>query len=404
MLKKRIRPYLLILILTALAVSPAFALGEGNRNLLLIGVMGLSPIIILYFGRFDRINPWLAFFMVSIIIFPLIYQPQSMRWSTVLYAIMFCLTFIAYKELLYHSKFTVIHYYKLLKYLIYAYFIVLLIQQFCVLTGLPIFNLSNYNPITPWKLNSLSAEPSHTARVVALLLYSYITIKELLLDRSYNFRLDFKKDKWVWIAFFWTMVTMGSGTAFLFIGVVLLKLIRFKNFIPFLIIGCVMFVIVDFVGSNSINRTYNVVLATASLDESIIIEADHSASFRIVPMIVLAKMLDVTTLNGWFGYGIDYVSTFMSNFIKGGGDKVSGGGLFALAIEYGLVSFFLFIIFSIKACYDKNDRLLSVIFWFLLVFMMGVNIQITWLCIILLISNKMFKQLLKKKPLKKKIP
>jgi hypothetical protein len=114
MLKKRIRPYLLILILTALAVSPAFALGEGNRNLLLIGVMGLSPIIILYFGRFDRINPWLAFFMVSIIIFPLIYQPQSMRWSTVLYAIMFCLTFIAYKELLYHSKFTVIHYYKLL--------------------------------------------------------------------------------------------------------------------------------------------------------------------------------------------------------------------------------------------------------------------------------------------------
>jgi hypothetical protein len=389
MLKKRIRPYLLILILTALAVSPAFALGEGNRNLLLIGVMGLSPIIILYFGRFDRINPWLAFFMVSIIIFPLIYQPQSMRWSTVLYAIMFCLTFIAYKELLYHSKFTVIHYYKLLKYLIYAYFIVLLIQQFCVLTGLPIFNLSNYNPITPWKLNSLSAEPSHTARVVALLLYSYITIKELLLDRSYNFRLDFKKDKWVWIAFFWTMVTMGSGTAFLFIVVVLLKFIRFKNLIPIFILAGGIIIALNFIEFPAAERTYKTVMATLTLNEATIIEADHSASIRILPVIILSQMVTLNSFDGWFGHGVDYVSTFLSDYIPGVPEGISGGGFLQIWMEYGFISMLLFFIFSFFNSYKKGG-FFSIFFWFMLVFLYGVNNQIVWLCLILLYTNKYF--------------
>jgi hypothetical protein len=389
MLKKRIRPYLLILILTALAVSPAFALGEGNRNLLLIGVMGLSPIIILYFGRFDRINPWLAFFMVSIIIFPLIYQPQSMRWSTVLYAIMFCLTFIAYKELLYHSKFTVIHYYKLLKYLIYAYFIVLLIQQFCVLTGLPIFNLSNYNPINPWKLNSLSAEPSHTARVVALLLYSYITIKELLLDRSYNFRLDFKKDKWVWIAFFWTMVTMGSGTAFLFIVVVLLKFIRFKNLIPIFILAGGIIIALNFIEFPAAERTYKTVMATLTLNEATIIEADHSASIRILPVIILSQMVTLNSFDGWFGHGVDYVSTFLSDYIPGVPEGISGGGFLQIWMEYGFISMLLFFIFSFFNSYKKGG-FFSIFFWFMLVFLYGVNNQIVWLCLILLYTNKYF--------------
>ena len=36
-----------------MAISPAFVLGDGNRNLLLIGTIELSPIFILYFGRLE---------------------------------------------------------------------------------------------------------------------------------------------------------------------------------------------------------------------------------------------------------------------------------------------------------------------------------------------------------------
>mgnify|MGYP006074172237 CR=1 FL=1 len=389
MLLKRTKPYLIILILMALAVSPAFALGEGNRNLLLIGAMGLMPIIILYFGRFDRINPWLGVFMLSVIIIPLIHQPQSMRWSTVLYSVMFCLTFMAYQELLHRSYFTPKHYLKLLKYLILAYFVVLVIQQFCVLTGLPVFNLSNYNPTEPWKLNALAAEPSHSARIVGLLMYCYITIKELVINRKYNFKIDIKKDKWVWIAFIWTMVTMVSGTAFLFIVIVLLKFIRFKNLIPVFILAGTIFILVNYFEITSFERTYKTVIATLTLDESTIIEADHSASVRIVPFIILGKMISLNSWDGWFGHGIDHVGTFLSDALLGVPEGISGGGMFQVWIEYGFISFVLFVVFSLFTTYRKGDYI-SIVFWFMLVFLYGVNSQIVWLCIILLFTNKYF--------------
>jgi len=386
---KKTKPYLLLLILTSLAVSPAFALGEGNRNLLLIGVMSLSPVIIVYYGRFNRLNVWLVLFMASIILFPLIFHPKSMRWSTVSYSVMFCLTFMAYNELLKHSYFTSINYLKLLKYLIYAFAITLLIQQFCVLTGLPIFNISNYYALEPWKLNSLAAEPSHSARIVALLMYCYITIKELVTDRKYHFHREIKKDKWVWLAFIWTMATMGSGTAILFFGIVLLKFIRFRNLIPLFIIGGTLLFLVENFEITAIERTYKTVMATLTFDEKTIIKADHSASVRIVPFIILAKMVNLNSIDGWFGNGIDYVSSFLSDYLPGVYKGTSGGGLFLLWIEYGFISFVLFIIFSLSSSFKKGDYL-SIVFWFLLVFLYGVNSQIVWLCLILLFTNNHF--------------
>lgn len=389
MLIKKIKPYLLIIILISLAVSPAFALGEGNRNLLLIGVMAISPIIILYYGRFDRINMWLALFMASVLLFPLIFHPESMRWSTVLYSVMFGLTFMAYQELLKHSYFTPINYQFLLKYLIYAYAITLLIQQFCVLTGLPIFNVSNYFPNEPWKLNSLAAEPSHSARIAVLLMYCYITITELRQKRKYNFQFNIKNDKWVWLSFIWVMVTMGSGTAFLFMVIVLLKFVRLKNLVPLFVIGCAILFLVNNFEITAFERTYKGVIATLTLNEDAILQADHSAAIRIVPMIIIAKMLNLTTWNGWFGHGIDYVGTFLSDYLPGVAEGTSGGGLFQLWIEYGFISFILFIVFSLTNTYKKGDYL-SFLFWFMLVFLYGINSQIVWLCIVLLFTNKHF--------------
>ena len=78
-----------------MAIAPAIVLGDGNRNLFLIGVMVISPIIIMTSKRFKRSNVWLLLFIVSIVLIPLVHQPDSMRWSTVMYSIMFCLTFMS---------------------------------------------------------------------------------------------------------------------------------------------------------------------------------------------------------------------------------------------------------------------------------------------------------------------
>ena len=67
-----------------------------------------------------------------------------MRWSTVLYTCMFSLTFMAYTRLLTISKLTAFKFMKILRALIIAYFAVLIIQQMCVLLGLPIFTSNLY--------------------------------------------------------------------------------------------------------------------------------------------------------------------------------------------------------------------------------------------------------------------
>lgn len=380
---------LLVLIIMVLAVSPAFALGEGNRNLLLIGVMGLSPILIIAFNKYHKTDIWILAFLISITAIPLLHQPQSMRWSTVLYSCMFGLTFMAYTRLLAKSKFLPIHYLNVLKLLIIAYAVTLLIQQACVIIGFPIFNISNYDEATPFKLNSLASEPSHSARIVALLMYSFITIKELLLNRTYNLKKDFKKDKWVWLAFIWSMLTMGSGTAFLFLPLVLFKFIKFRNIFLLLIVLFGLFSILVLLEVEAFERTYKVFIATLTLDSEAILKADHSAAIRIVPFLVIIPMLSITSINGWFGHGIDYVSTFLSDFIYGLAKGTSGGGLLQLWMDYGLIVFLIYIYTTLIITYKKKD-LLSLIFWILLVFMYSVNSQIVWLCIVLLFTNNYF--------------
>lgn len=388
--------FFLLLIIIGFAISPSFALGAGNRNLLLIGIMAFSPILILTSKKFYLPDISLILFMISIVILPLANQPDSMRWSTVMYSIMFGLTFLAYKQLLYEDSFSIENYRKLLRYLIYAYFIVLLIQQFCVLTGLPIFNLSNYNPSEPWKLNSLAAEPSHSARILAFLMYCYIVVQELVLKRKYNFKEEFKDDKWIWFAFLWTMMTMGSATAFLFITIVLLKFIRFKNLLPLIIIFILGIFFTFLIDNTGFERIFKVFMATLTLDPHTIVQADDSAAQRILPMILVAQMLDLTTLNGWFGQGIDSASpilgSIIGSMIPGVSENFQGGGLFLLAYEYGFIPFLMFLIFNFSNSFRKGDYI-SIIFWFMLVFMYGVNSQIVWLCITLLFTNKYFQRL-----------
>lgn len=382
--------FFIYLILISLAISPSFALGDDDRNLLLIGIMGIvGPIGIIVLPKFCHGDKLIFLFIASILIIPLLFNPGSIRWSTIFYSIMFCLTFLAYKRLLLKGFFSVELYLHFLKKIIFAFAIVLLIQQLSVLTGLPIFNESNYRLLNPWKLNSLAAEPSHFARVLSLLMYCYISISEIKNNSNYNFKTLFKQDKKIWFAFLWSMLTMGSGTAILFVSIIVLKISKIKSIIPIILCGLVLFTILNYFESSALDRSSKVFSAIFSLDTNAIIEADHSASIRIVPVIILFQMVGVSTTNDWFGHGIDYVSSFLSNLIPGVPEGISGGGMFQLWLEYGFVVFILFMIIIIQAGFNRKD-LFSLLFLFLLVFLYGVNTQMVWFCLTLLFTNKYF--------------
>ncbi len=385
-----INRFIIYLFIVSIAITPAFALGEGDRNLLLIAVMSISPIILIAYKQFYKIDIWLVLLACSLLIGPLFLHPSSLRWSTIFYSWMFFMTFMAYNRLLFSNFFNVNHFVKLLQFLIIAYFITLLLQQFCVLYGLPVFNLSNYNPNEPWKLNSLSAEPSHSGRILGLLFYSFIEVKELINKKKYALKIDFNQDKWFWFAFIWTMLTMGSSTAFLFLALIYFKLFGFRNiFINSFMTLCI-FIFLNFLDISQINRLSETIKAFFTFDIKNIISADHSASIRIVPFFIIFKKLEILSMNGMFGHGIDSVSSFLYRYLPGAGNNISGGGFFQIWYEYGFFTFLFLLIFSLKAIGSRMS-LMNYLFWGLLVFLYGINSQITWLCVILLSTINYFR-------------
>ena len=377
---------LVCIFIILLAISPAFALGAGNRNLLLIGAMALSPMFLLiYPGVLGKVDFPLIALCLMMMFFPYIRHADTMRWSTVLYSCMFCLYFMSYVRVLYHSSFTLNDFLRLLKGLLFAYCIVLLIQQFCVLTGLPIFNVSNYTLLQPWKLNSLTAEPSHSARNIPIIMYIYILGKEYILGRSYDIKKDFADDRWVWLAFLWPVLTMGSATAFLFLFIVMLKVLKWKTFLFLLLVSVLMGGTVSFFSdSQTIGRTIKFTKAVLTFDEKEMIRADHSASGRIVPSFIAAKKISMNTLDGWFGHGVDADQKLP----KIPGYPTANAGAFYMWYNFGFIAALVFWIFTFYICYNRSDYV-SVLIWLFSVFIVGgLNNQILWLVLTLQFTYK----------------
>lgn len=362
-----------------MSVSISLFEGAGRFNWVMVGFMSISPLIVLRYLEFTIKDILIMLYIVTIILCTLMNNPQSMRWSTILFSCLFISNFMAYSRLLRYSNFSIADFENLIKFLIYAYTIVLLIQQYCVLTGLPIFNvMSGYNPAEPWKLNSLSGEPSWTARRMGLMMYCYITIKEMTKKTKYDIKSDFRSDQTIWFAFLWTMTTMISGTAFLFLFLILLKIIRLKTLLPALIISIGVILFAKTLEIKSLDRAYNVTLATLTLNEEEILKTDDSAAFRIVPCVVGAKLVGFTTVDDWFGHGIDYTNKITSKYIKNAPKSMGGAGPFTIWIEYGFLAFIIINIFTFSTCIRKDDLFSTIIFWIFLVAINGINIQITW--------------------------
>lgn len=373
------------IMITLIAVSPAFALGEGNRNLLLIGAMCLSPY---YFLRYPIIIPkvdiplvLLCYMMTG---FPLVFHHDTMRWSTVLYSCMFCIYFMAFVRVFLAKEYNLSDFSRLLKGLIYAYCIVLIIQQICVLFGWPIFNVSNYSPKEPWKLNSLMSEPSHSARIVPVLMYIFICCEKGI-KGTWSIKQSISEERWVWIAFLWSVLTMGSSTAFIFLFIIIAKSISTKKILSSIAVIAIVIGVLYSSGNRTIVRVQKIITATLTFDENKIIRADGSGSYRIVPTIRGAKAVSLTDLDGWFGHGID-ADVYAIKPLPG--TDAGHAGSFYLWYNYGFLVSILFWMFSLSICLIKKDPV-SILVWLLCIFSYGgLNNQIIWLTIILLYTYK----------------
>lgn len=238
-----------------------------------------------------------------------IFHMETFRASTLLYLCSFLITFITMYNLVYVKKVFSLDYFTIIvKRLIYTLAIVLVIQQCFIIVGIRIFPLINLTQFLDRGIgaNSLTMEPSVCARMMGVLLYAYMECISFREGSKFQFSQLFEQEhKWVTIAFFWAILTMGSGTAFIVLGVLFLYFINWRNaliMIPF-IAG--MIYIGFILGIDQLNRVTSVVEATITLDNKNVIQADHSASYRILPILNTINNLDLTKTEHWFGYGID---------------------------------------------------------------------------------------------------
>ncbi|UKA26084.1 hypothetical protein IHC93_04305 [Photobacterium damselae subsp. damselae] len=224
-----------------------------------------------------------------------------------------------------------------------------------MLFELPVLNANNYSSYNAWKLNSLSAEPSHSARIIGVLLYSHFIMTELINGKKLTLIDYFIKNKFLVVSFLWVSLTMGSGTAFLMLSLLIVRFLNFKDiYLVVLLVGISVFV-VSSIDMEVFDRFVNFSSAVMTLDKDKMIFADHSASVRVVPFIIAFEKLNLFSLNGLIGNGIDFTKSFMSVDFPGVKDGFTGGGMLSFALEFGwpLCLTFLYITFKNVVVYKE---------------------------------------------------
>lgn len=383
---------LLYIILLTLSISLWFTISPvDQRNYLLIGCMGIGFILTVFSGMLvPKVDIPVVAILLSMIVPQFLFHENSIRWSSLLYSVMFGFYFMLGARVYAKSDITDKELQYLFKNILYAYCIVLIIQQLCRLTGLPVFNGIVLPQNEPWKLNSLAPEPSHSAYYIGTLMTAFCCISDLMIKRTQSFSESFKYNRKVWLAFFYTMITMMSGTAILMIFFVLARFISKRNLIIFVCLIVLFLVVGKTSGLAGLSRSSNFISAVLSGDFQQMIKADHSASVRVVPTMICFSNINPLSFHGWFGEGMGAVSKWMYRFFPGVPDDFSGGGVFKYIIEYGLLPGILLLYSSLRWTYVREIGLTSICLWIMTQVLMPMNMQIFWCYIMIfyIIKNK----------------
>ena len=237
------------------------------------------------------------------------FHPESWRWSTLLFSTAFVLSYISiYNFVVVEKVFSIEHFIKICKWVMMAYFVVCIIQQALIVLGityLPLVNMM-YALDRGIGCQSLSLEPSHSARIMLVFYYAYIKCSEYKRGEG-PFTLNelfSGEHKWVTIRFLWMMTTMGSGTAFVCLILLSLYFVRRHNWYYVVPMLAICYTLVQATGIEALDRATSTIEATSTLEAQTVRETDGSAAARIVP-VLNSLNADFTKFDTWFGKGID---------------------------------------------------------------------------------------------------
>ncbi len=312
----------------------------------------------------------------------MLFQFANTRTSTFYYSALFLSTFNLYYSLVYFKEaFELDNFIKVVKGVIYAYAICLVLQQVCMVVGMrymPVINLMHLNYYGTFsRLNSLAIEPSHAARLMTVFFYALLKLTEIKYDRRLSILELWSVHKSVIIAFLYTMVFLGSGTAFVGLGILSLYFLRKQHAIWVLTCGFLLYMVVPFIHYEPLERAMAVFNASLTGDTELVKHTDHSASARVNIILDTFRYLDFSDSATWFGSGVDAASS-------------SGKSIVSAITYYGLISYICKLIFIFSCCFSSFFSL--EVLMFILLFGMDVgNVAYGYSMLMLFATVKYFK-------------
>lgn len=361
---------------------------RASVSVLKLGISVLSPLIILlYEPKISRtFILWIIYF--ALVICAALRFPETLRWSTIIYMGSFIVMFLAYYNLVkFGEVFSSQYFIRLLEKLLLAYTVVLLLQQCFILVGIktfPLINLvQNFN--RGIGANSLSYEPSTAAMVMGAVFLSLLRMLEIEYGRKLSVKEVFKIAKWPTIGFLWSMLTMGSGTAFVCLALLSLYFITAQNrkvVSTCLFLGVAIFCFIN-IDYEPLNRARDTLSAFFTLNVNIAIDTDASSAYRTQLWINTLTNLKLDSLDGWLGHGVDYGKLTNEKFFN---PNVMIGNI----SDYGFLSFIV-LVAVVYSGMIKNFFSIETLFWAIILLASLNNEPFRWGCMMLFSTVRYFQ-------------
>jgi hypothetical protein len=372
-----------------------------GRNLLFVGA-GVFISILLVIGAFRRAP---NFFSNSVILLFLymtasyLTNMASASLTSFLYSLFFMGTFIIVATA--GAKFLEeIDLLNIIKFILAAYFIVLLIGQLYVLFGL-------FTPDTSDRLNlhghfgtafsrekmairfySLATEPSYASIIVVFLYYLFLEISN---------RIGNTKKLFITLITLYMLFVFSSAFGFLLMAILLwLRLHKLRPDFAvismlLLLVAFITLVFVDF-DIYGITRLKNIIRQFDFTNWESVRKIDYSASFRILPTYFYAKTADSQSIHFYLGHGAGVSDKLLNRFLfphAPDAGEFHGGFFPGYLIDYGIIGFIIFILVFFKE--TKDIFSFGTIVLLISFTNANFNTQLIWLIVTFLYLNQKLK-------------
>ena len=357
---------------------------QGPFSPVKIGFMGICPLI--FIAKKPIVTKALVLAAIYwVVCYTMSLLKGEMRFSTLGFLGMYLILYINYYSFIVKGTFTLEYFTKVLKYLIIAYAVVLIGQQMCVLVGLrnmPLLNLQNQFFLSITKLPSLTLEPSHSARILTFTMLGYLRCMEIKKGKRISLQEWFSPEqRIVTFSFLWSMLMMGSGTAFVGMGVLSLYFITRKTVIYIipLIIG--MFMLGQSMELKQMDRAVALAEAASTGSAEEAMAADGSGATRIIPVMNVFTKTDVTQLETWIGKKSMEKDKhwWMRTDTK-------------IYDQYGLIAFIISLVFIYSCVIRHFFSIETLLYLILLGFTLG-NIYYAWGCLMIMTGVTYFQKI-----------